>query len=74
MVTYEIDDRAAPADTRKVIVNGRPYHFITVTKCRICCKDDAYLGVMKMYDGECTLECPICESLSYAKLATVVKR
>lgn len=72
MVTYEGDNRAAPEDSRKIVINGQAYHCKTDQKCKVCdAGHESYMYVLKKYDGECTLECPRCGTFTYAKLVMV---
>ena len=71
MADFEQDDRAAPADTRLVVANGRRYFKKTTTMCTACGAPDRHMYVSKTYGTDVALECPFCLSVVYLPQAAV---
>lgn len=58
----EIDDRAAPDDSRKIVVNGYHYHKKTDMVCPTCAQPDRWLYLKQILNNgrDLVIECPIC--------------
>jgi len=72
MAKYEIDDRAAPPDSRNVVVQGKRYHYQTTTECTTCSVNDRNMFVKAILNGgyDSVIECPACDTCITVKTAS----
>lgn len=73
MAKYEIDDRAAPPDSRSVVVQGKRYHYQTTTECTTCSQENRNMFAKLIINGgsDTVIECPSCDTYTTVKTATI---
>jgi hypothetical protein len=64
MAKIEFDGRLAPRDDRKLVVEGKLYHFRTTLPCKTCNPSDRWMHAKQILNGgsDVVLECPHCET------------